>query len=1050
VPEYAELHCQTAFSFLEGASMPGPLAEQSAKLGLHALGVCDRDGVYGMVRAWKTAKEHDLQILHGSILSVRGPDWRKQPKEVKGVDRVGIRELMIYATDAQGWGSLCELLSQGREGQPKGSSLLELDQVLENNEGLLALVDGSWPAEQVAEVFGDRLYVHTSRQMLPGDGAREAAAVAFAQRVGRPIIATNRPLQALPGDQPLQDLLTCIRNRATIDTIGTRLQPNAERHLKGPAQMHALFHDHEDWLWRTLEVAERSRFRLDQLHYQYPREVVPDGQTPMGYLRELVKKGCAWRFPSGVSAPVAAQIKHELNLIEDLDFPAYFLTVYDIVRFAREQNILCQGRGSAANSVVCYALGITAVDPTRQRVLFERFISKERGEPPDIDVDFEHERREEVIQYVYEKYGRHRAAMVNEIISYRPRSAIRDVGKAMGLSLDQVDRLAKNLDWWDSSDDLADRVRGIGLDPDDDRVMQSLELATRIQGFPRHISIHVGGFVISEQELRRRCPIEPAAMKDRTVIQWDKDDIDAVNFVKVDVLALGILTAIRKSFDMLRQWHGRDLELATVPPEDAFVYDMICRADTMGTFQIESRAQMSMLPRLKPRCFYDLVIEVSIVRPGPIQGGMVHPYLDRRSGLEPVRYAHPALEPILARTLGVPIFQEQVMEMAMAVGGFSPGEADALRRAMGAWRKRGGLEPLVARLKTNMESRGLAPDYAEQVAKQIIGFGEYGFPESHAASFALLVYVSCFLKAYYPAAFCAGLLNAQPMGFYSPRTLLDGARRHGVEVVPVCIAISDWDNVLEADGRVDPTAGGTDGVVGRGVAIRLGFRQVSGLGEEAGLRIEAARTDLPFRDIADVATRARLDRGELMALARSDAFASFELNRRQACWAVQGLWTRRQAPLLAGLAAQDTHVKLPKATPYEELQQDYLATGISLGAHPIGLARADLDQEGVVRIEDLADHDPGDQVLIAGLVLNRQRPGTASGVVFMTLEDETGMANVVVWPSLYEKQRRVIRGQQLVKIRGELQKEGDAFSVLAQHFTPLPLDGVKARSRDFK
>ena len=1030
--------------------MPESLAERGAELGLTALGVCDRDGVYGMVRAWKTGKEHGLDVLHGAILSVRGPDWRRQPPEVKGADRQGIRELTVYATTKAGWASLCELLSLGRHGQPKGSSLLELDQVLEHHHDLLALVDGSWPAEPLAEAFGDRLYVHTSRQLLPSDRAREQAAVDFARRVGRPLIATNRPLMASLDNQPLQDVLTCIRNRCTLDEVGRRLQANGERHLKGAEEMLRLFHDHPDWVQRTVEVSQRCEFRLDQLEYEYPREVVPEGMTPMAWLRELVAKGLRWRFPSGASAPVRAQVEHELELIEELNFPAYFLTVYDIVRFAREQDILCQGRGSAANSVCCYALGITAVDPSRQRVLFERFISRERGEPPDIDVDFEHERREEVIQYVYNKYGRHRAAMVNEIISYRPRSAIRDVGKALGLSLDQVDRLARNLDWWDSTDDLAERVRSIGLDPEDDRVMQSLSLATDIQGFPRHLSIHVGGFVISEQPLRDRCPIEPAAMADRTVIQWDKDDIDAVNFVKVDVLALGILTATRKSFDMIRAWHARDLTLATVPAEDPFVYDMICRADTMGTFQIESRAQMSMLPRLKPRCFYDLVIEVSIVRPGPIQGGMVHPYLDRRSGLEPVRYAHPDLEPILARTLGVPIFQEQVMEMAMAVGGFSPGEADALRRAMGAWRKRGGLEPLVARLKTNMQARGLDPAYAEQVARQIIGFGEYGFPESHAASFALLVYVSCFLKAYYPAAFTAGLMNAQPMGFYSPRTLLDGARRHGVEARPVRISISDWDNLLEADDRADPRQGGHSGVVARGVAIRLGLRQVAGVGQESARRIEQARSERPFRDVADLALRAELNRGELMALARSDALSCFGLERRQACWAVEGLWTRSKAPLLAGLTAQDTQVQLPTPSAYEDLQQDYLATGISLRSHPIGLTRRSLDAQGVVRIEDLADHDPGDSILIAGLVLNRQRPGTASGVVFMTLEDETGMANVVVWPKLYEKQRRLVRGQQLVKVRGELQKEGDAFSIVAKEFFVLPLDQVNARSRDFR
>ena len=1042
---FVELGAQTAFSFLEGASMPEDMVHEASRLGMKALGICDRDGVYGMVRAWKTGKDAGVDVLHGALLSLRDPRGTRVGKG-KGPDREGLVEVIVYAQDESGWASLCELLSLGRADQEKGSSLLDLDQLLAHPEGLVALVDGSWAAESIHEVMPT--WVLVSRLLRADDGEREERARAFASRIARPLIATNRPLMHVRGRQKLQDTLTCIRNRTTIDVAGHLLEPNAERHLKLD-RMRALF-PHEPGLFRgTLEVAERCTFRLDQLHYQYPSEVVPKGHSAMSWLRELVTQGSRWRWPEGTPEGVKDQIEHELRLIEEMEFPAYFLTVYDAVRFARERNILCQGRGSAANSVVCFALGITAVDPSRQRVLFERFISKERGEPPDIDVDFEHERREEVIQYIYEKYGRHRAAMVNEIISYRPKSAIRDVGKAMGLSLDQVDRLAKNMDWWDDGGPSVERVSEVGIDPSDQRVVNALDLAVEVQGFPRHLSIHVGGFVISEQPLRARCPIEPAAMENRTVIQWDKDDIDAVNFVKVDVLALGILTAIRKCFDLIRLHHGHDLDLATTPAEDPHVYDMICRADTMGTFQIESRAQMSMLPRLKPRCFYDLVIEVSIVRPGPIQGGMVHPYLDRRSGVEPVRYAHPDLEPILARTLGVPIFQEQVMEMAMAVGGFSAGEADELRRAMGAWRKRGGLEPLVARLRTNMEARGLESAYAKQVAKQIIGFGEYGFPESHAASFALLVYVSCYLKHYFPAAFCASLLNAQPMGFYSARNLIDGARRHGVEARPVRISISTWDNTLESDGRVDPLKGGKEGVIAHGVALRMGLRQISGLGKEAGLRIEEARDRQPFRDIADLARRAQLDKRDLLALARADALTCFDLNRRQACWQVEGLWTST-TPLFAGLPTGDGEQSLPLATAYEDLQQDYLATGLSLKKHPIGLTRARLDREGVVRIEDLVDHDPGDRICIAGLVVNRQRPGTANGVVFMTLEDETGMANLVVWPKLFSKQRRVVRAEPLVKVWGELQREGDAFSIIARRFQRLGLDSVSAPSRDFR
>ncbi|MCB9758535.1 MAG: error-prone DNA polymerase [Alphaproteobacteria bacterium] len=1034
---YAELWCQTAFSFLEGASMPEELVTRAAGLSLPALGVCDRDGVYGLVRAWKTARDLPVEVLHGALLTLDDGHGAAGP------------EVVVYAMDAAGWGSLCELLTRGRADQPKGSALLPLSDLLSRNDGLIGIVDGQWSAEPLAEALGDRLYVATHRRLAPEDGPREARARAFAARVGRPLIAVNRALTHSPERQRVQDVLTCIRHRTTIDQAGLLLQPNGERHLKAPEVMAGLFADQPAWLARTLEVAARCGFRLDQLHYNYPREVVPEGRTPMEHLRALVDEGVAWRWPEGPTPTLRHQIAHELDLIDDLDFPAYFLTVYDIVRFAREQGILCQGRGSAANSAVCFALGITSVDPSRQRLLFERFISKERGEPPDIDVDFEHERREEVLQYVYNKYGRHRAAMVNEIISYRPRSAIRDVGKAMGLSLDQVDRLARNLDWWDQGEIQPERVAECGIDPADPRVRLSLHLANEILGFPRHLSIHVGGFVISEEPLRERCPIEPASMENRTVLQWDKDDIDAVDFVKVDCLSLGILTAIRKCFELVELHHGRALTLATIPSEDPEVYEMFCRADTVGVFQIESRAQMSMLPRLQPRCFYDLVVEVAIVRPGPIQGGMVHPYLRRRDKTDPITYAHPALVPILERTLGVPLFQEQVMAMAVAVGGFSPGEADQLRRAMGSFRKRGGLEVLVKRLITNMEEQGLSREYAEQIAKQIMGFGEYGFPESHAASFALLVYDSAFLKRYYPAAFTASLLNAQPMGFYSARNLVDGARRHGVEARPVDVTVSDWDNTLEPDGRADPLRGGTDGEAARGVALRLGLRQIHGLGEEAGRRIEAARAERPFEGLADLARRAQLDRRELTALARADALAAFGLNRRQAAWAVEGLMTRN-TPLLAGLRVQDDDAPIPAATPLEDLQQAYLATGLSLSTHPVGLAREELDRKRVLRIADLAHYDAGDTVQIAGLVVNRQRPGTAKGVLFMTIEDETGMANLVVWPKLYEKQRRVIRHEKLVIVAGRLQREGDAVSLLARSFAPLPLGEISSRSRDFR
>jgi error-prone DNA polymerase len=1050
--EFAELACQTAFSFHEGASMPEELVPRAKELGLSALGVADRDGVYGMVRAWKKAKDTELPLLHGAMLSIVDPrvGHLTGGADAKGPDRGGTLELIVYAQDHAGWSSMCELLSLSRHGQPKGSGLLHLEQVLEHPQGLVGVLDARWPTEQAAQVADvlSACVVQTQRLHQPQDKMWERRAVALSTAIQRPMVATNRVLLHAASRRPLQDVLTCIRNRMPLHQAGRRLLPNDQRRLRSPDEMAQRFADQPQWLANTIPLAEMCAFRLDQLHYEYPQEVVPDGWTAIGWLRHLVSKGLVWRFPDGPADRIKAQANYELQLIEEMNFPAYFLTVYDAVRFARERGILCQGRGSAANSVVCFALGITAVDPSRQRVLFERFLSKERGEPPDIDVDFEHERREEVLQYLYDKYGRHRAAMVNEIISYRSRSSIRDVGKVLGLSLDQVTRLAKTLDWRDK-ELLAERVKEAGLDPGDVRVTQLFELVEQIQGFPRHLSIHTGGFVISEQSLRARCPIEPAAMDKRTVIQWDKDDIDAVGFVKVDCLSLGMLTAIRKCFELVEHHHGHALTLATLPSEDPFVYDMICRADTMGVFQIESRAQMSMLPRLRPRCFYDLVIEVSIVRPGPIQGGMVHPYLARRSGAEPVTYAHPDLEPILARTLGVPIFQEQVMEMAMVVGGFSAGEADELRRAMGAWRKRGGLAELVELLRSNMVERGLEPGYAEQVSKQIIGFGEYGFPESHAASFALLIYVSSYLKAYFPAAFCASLLNSQPMGFYSARSLLSGARDHGVPIRPVRVEHSNWDNTLETLEGVDPLGGGCQGAVAGGVALRVGLRQISGLGEPAARSIERAREAGPFITIADFARRTKLGKRSLLALAQAQAFEGLGISRRQACWEVEGLWSS-DTPLFAGVQLGDGETALPVAQPYEEVQQDFLAMGFSLERHPLGLARSWLDKKRVTRIVDLADFDAGDLVRIAGIVVNRQRPSTAKGVTFMTLEDETGMANLVVWPKLFEKQRALVRGQALIMVQGRLQRESDAASILAERFEALPLGAIKSKSRDFR
>jgi len=767
----------------------------------------------------------------------------------------------------------------------------------------------------------------------------------------------------------------------------------------------------------------------------------------MSWLKNRTKLGLRTRYPDGVPDSVRTQVQHEMELIEELDFPAYFLTVYDIVRMARERGILCQGRGSAANSAICYALGITSVDPSRSHMLFERFISKERGEPPDIDVDFEHERREEVIQAIYKKYGRDRAAMVNEVISYRPRSAVRDVGKVLGLSLEQVSSLAKSIEHWSREDIQEEQIREAGLNPKDDRVQHCITLASELRGFPRHVSIHTGGFVIAEGSLRARAPIEPASMANRTVIQWDKDDIDALGFVKLDCLALGMLTAIQKAFNLIHLHHHKALNLATVPAEDPAVYAMCTRGDTMGVFQIESRAQMGMLPRMRPKCFYDLVIEVSIVRPGPIQGGMVHPYLNRRNGLEPVCYAHPALEAILGRTLGVPIFQEQVMEMAMVVGGFSPGEADQLRRAMSAWRKKGGLEPLLKRLVTNMEARGITPQYAQQIAQQILGFGEYGFPESHAASFALLVYVSAWLKNYYPAAFCAALLNSQPMGFYSPSSLIGEAKRQGVEIRPPCILHSDWDCTLEADLRSDPRRGGSEGEVGRGMALRLGLRQIKGLKKATVERLVRFRSAQEISGLHALANGAELDKGDLRILARANAFEGMGWDRREALWRIEGLWS---GDLLRPLPPPEDDVRLPKASPYENLQLDFRNLGLSLKSHPIGLTRSWLSQRSVSTIAQLSALPNGSLVKVAGLVTHRQRPHTASGVVFLGMEDETGITNIVVWPKVYARQRRLVRSESLILVKGKLQKEREALSVVAFSFELLPIEAIATKSRDFR
>ena len=1033
--EFVECFSQSAFSFREGASLPEEMVQEASKLRLQGLGICDRGGVYGLVRAWKEAQKNDLPLLHGSLLPLeRLPD------------------IGLIAQNSTGWSSLCELISLAHTNGLKSKAHLLPGELWTHPDGLLALADWEWCAhpealETLVESFSGAVTLVASRHFLPSDRERLTLIENASKTFNLPVVVSSRALQHTPSRQPLQDVLECIRNHCTLDTAGRRLKANRERHLYSGLEMSRRFPHHSHWIRESLSIQERCEFHLGHLEYNYPKEVVPSGHTPMSWLRNRTRLGLRTRYPSGVPQGVQEQVAHELELVEELNFPAYFLTVYDIVRMARERGILCQGRGSAANSAICYALGITSVDPARSHMLFERFISRERREPPDIDVDFEHERREEIIQAIYTKYGRDRAAMVNAVISYRPRSAIRDVGKALGLSLAQIGELSKRVERWDKTGLSPKTIQEAGLDPEESRLQHCMALTHELRGFPRHVSIHSGGFVISEGSLRARAPIEAATMSNRTVIQWDKDDIDALGFVKLDCLALGMLTAIQKSFELIELNHKRSLQLATVPPEDPSVYAMCTRGETLGVFQIESRAQMSMLPRLRPKCFYDLVIEVSIVRPGPIQGGMVHPYLNRRNGLEPIHYAHPDLKDILGRTLGVPIFQEQVMQMAIVVGGFSPGEADQLRRAMSAWRKKEGLEDLLTRLVGNMEQRGIEPQYAQKIADQILGFGEYGFPESHAASFALLVYVSAWLKHYYPAAFTTALLNSQPMGFYSPSSLIGEAKRQGVEVRPPCVLSSEWDCTLEADGREPPSSGGFNGAPARGMAIRLGFRQIKGMKQEVAEKLIRFRLKNPIVDLNDLNHNANLSQADLRILARADAFSELGWRRRDALWRVDGLWS---GPLLSPLPPPEDSATIPTASDYEDLQLDFLNLGLCLQKHPIELGREWLDKRQVSPIAKLREQPHGKRVEVAGLVTHRQRPQSASGVIFLGMEDETGITNIVVWPNVYERQRRLIRSEGLLLVKGTLQKDREAISVVARSFEALPLEQVSIKSRDFR
>ncbi len=1070
-PAYVELQVTSNFSFLRGAAHPEELAAQAAALGHPAIAITDRNTLAGVVRGHLGAKTAGIRLIVGARLDLAdGPS------------------LICLPTGRAAYGRLSQLLTRGKRRAAKGECHLTRADLVTGGvfargagQILLALPPDEPDDEFVTFLKALRIklksecYLAASHRYGGDDVRRLARLAELAVTCGTPMVATNDAHYHVPERRALADVVTCIREHCTIDTAGWRLAANAERHLKPAHEMARLFRDYPHAVTRTAEIAERCRFSLEALRYDYPIDPVPGGDTPDEALARLAWAGAAERYgpkhcPDGVPETVRKQIAHELELITELRYAPYFLTVHDIVRFARSKDILCQGRGSAANSAVCYCLGITAVDPARLDLLFERFVSAERNEPPDIDVDFEHERREEVIQYIYQKYGRARAALAATVVSYRARSAMREVGKALGLSEDTVGALAGQVWGW-SNEGLPDAVvRDLGLDPSDGRLALALQLAHELIGFPRHLSQHVGGFVITAGRLDALVPIENAAMDDRTVIEWDKDDLDALGILKIDVLALGMLTCVRKGFDLLRQHYGRDLDLATVPAEEPAVYDMLCRADSLGVFQVESRAQMAFLPRMKPRNFYDLVIEVAIVRPGPIQGDMVHPYLRRRNGEERVVFPSRELEQVLGKTLGVPLFQEQAMKIAIVAAGFTPGEADGLRRAMATFRKTGTIHTFQQKMIGGMVARGYDADFSERCFHQIEGFGDYGFPESHAASFALLVYVSAWLKCYYPDIFAAALLNSQPMGFYAPAQIVRDASDHGVEVRGPDINHSHWDHTLEPLMPEETTSPHPELVEGRGdgtlilrqvshegnsgaFALRLGLRQVKGLKEEAGQAIVAARgpaRDGGYASVGELWRRAAVTTAAMTLLADADAFGSLGLERRGALWAIRALGhngreTAQGLPLFA--AADDRHptpaadnepvVILPVESDGEAVANDYTALRLSLKNHPLTLLRGAMDGFGVVRNETLVECANGAAVTVAGLVLVRQRPGSANGVIFITLEDESGVANVIVWPDAFARFRKVVLSARLLRIDGTLQREGIVTHVIAKRIVDM-------------
>jgi error-prone DNA polymerase len=1086
---FAELDCLTHYSFLEGGSYPSELVQQAKMLGLGAIGVADRNSLAGIVRAWDAGKTEGLAVLTGSRL--RFTDGA---------------ELIVYPRDRAAYGRLCRLLSIGKaqidkdthdlprshkknglKAIGKGECKLTFDQAAALGEGLIALVpatetiDAAFEARLLAwrRTWPNQVYLLASPLYRGDDKARLNALSQVADRTGAPMLASNAVLYHHYERRRLQDVLTCIRYGLTIDQAGLKLQANAERFLKPEAEMLRLFKGHEDAVARTMEVAAAAAFRLDALQYRYPDEPIPPGKTAPGHLRDLVEAGARQFFPEGLDAKTRDILEKELRIIRKVGYEHYFLTVHDIVAWARRQDILCQGRGSAANSVVCFLLGVTSVDPRTQDLLFERFISEERSEPPDIDVDFEHERREEVIQYVYDRYGRHRAAICATQICYRPRSAIRDVGKALGLTEDVTAALAGTV-WGSWGEGLAqDHVKRTGLDGDSPRLKLALELTQTLIGFPRHLSQHVGGFILTQDPLVETVPVGNAAMPDRTFIEWDKDDIDLLKIMKVDVLALGMLTAISKSFSLIQQhygedWNGERLTLASLPKEDPRVYDMLCLGDSVGVFQVESRAQMAMLPRLRPREIYDLVVEVAIVRPGPIQGGMVHPYLkarkakreaEARGGTYEVDFPRPGpdydqdeLKKVLGKTLGVPLFQEHAMKIAMVAAEFTGDQANGLRRAMATFRHMGTIHQYETMMVEGMTRRGYDLDFAQRCFDQIKGFGEYGFPESHAAAFGQLVYVSAWIKCFYPEVFCAALLNSQPMGFYAPAQLVRDALEHGVAVLPPDVGASAWDCTLETDARRGaagnhpvipapfrtPPSPAPDAFPGdRRRALRLGLRRIDGFREDWAKAVAAARARSPFASIDDLRTRAALPAAALDALAAADALGSLALTRREGLWAAKGLPRAAPAPLFAAAGLDEADGRPPQALPRPDLSQevvnDYETLRLSLKGHPVGFLRERLRARGAVTAQAYQTLRDGKAVIMAGVVLVRQRPGKGN-VCFITLEDETGVANVVLWHDRFLKYRPVVMGARLMLVKGQVQRADGVVHVIGEHLEDISTD----------